>query len=332
MAAGKAIPLEPLRFERIFLEKVWGGRALERAPGIPLPGTSPIGETWELSDREDRNSVVADGPFRGRSLRELMGERKPEILGRARTARDGSFPLLVKFLDAAEALSVQVHPHSGVPDLPADAAAKTECWYVLAARPGSVVYLGPRRGSDASEFQALGVDSRVLGLLEVHPVEAGSFIFVPGGTVHAIGMGVTLVEIQETSDTTYRIWDWDRASDRPLHREQAARAIRFDRAPSVPVRAQTRPAPGARSGGLGWAQLVDCPEFKVELLEVDGVADGETHERALVYVALAGRGRIATDAARFDLAPGDTWLVPASVGRHRVESAGLLRILRVVTK
>jgi mannose-6-phosphate isomerase len=281
-------------------------------------------------------------------LRDLMQERGSEILGRTRPARDGSFPLLVKFLDAAEALSVQVHPSVTMRGLPEGDAPKTECWYVLAARPGSVVYLGPRHGCDQAVFEALSVDRRVLNVLEAHPVEAGSFVFVPGGTVHAIGMGVTLVEIQETSDTTYRIWDWDRAGNRPLHREQAARAIRFDRALEAPFRARAVPMLRGfgpeRVEGVARARLVDCPEFSVELLEIDGNTEShlglpESHlsRLSLVYVALAGRGRLHADIGplagkSWDLAPGDTWLVPASFGRHHIESTAPLRCLRVVTK
>lgn len=318
-------PLPPLRFERIALEKVWGGRGLERAPGIALPAGRPIGETWELSDHGEHRSVVAGGPLAGTRLADLLESDGERLLGRSRRSRDGAFPLLVKFLDACEALSVQVHPHPEAAARREGACAKTECWYVLAARPGAVVYLGPRRDVEPSEFARRARGPEVLSLLEVHPVEAGSFVHVPAGTVHAVGMGVTLVEVQQTSDTTYRIWDWGRTG-RELHVDAALDAIRFGVVPPRPSRPVAR-----RAGGAWRAELVDCAEFAVERVEPAPSDASDTGGAARILVALAGRGVLSCAAGAADLAPGDVWLLPASTGAYRVEGEGL-SVLEVRTK
>ena len=326
-------PIEPMRFERQFFEKPWGGRRLELVPGFPLPAGS-IGETWELVDREKENSTVAVGPFRGRTLRDLMREHAAEVLGRARRSPQGEFPLLVKFLDARAELSVQVHPREDQAGaLPPGDGPKTECWYILDALPGSVVYLGLKRGVDAAQFARAASGPEVVDLLEKRPVSAGDFLFVPGGTVHAIGAGITLAEVQQTSDTTYRLYDWGRVDahgrPRPVHLEQGLRATTFGPAPRPPVRPEV-----ARAGsGVRSASLVDAPAFAVELLEIDARASfaAPRLERARIVVLLAGRGSIRARMKQ-EIAPGDTWLVPASLGSFTLEAEEPLRLLLVRTQ
>jgi mannose-6-phosphate isomerase len=329
--------MEPLRFERVFLEKVWGGRALERTPGIKLPGSRPIGETWELSDRADQNSIVAEGPHAGRSLGDLVRTQKSELLGRARTARNGSFPLLIKLLDATESLSIQVHPHATTAK-PGE-EPKTESWYILDARPGSAIYLGPRPGVERAELAKVAATKNIVELLMRHEVKPGQFVFVPGGTIHAIGGGITLVEVQENSDVTLRFYDWDRAGldgkPRPVQVEDALRATRFDREHAGPI----TPRLQSTERGSSRAPLADCEEFSVELIEIDAerTIERDTEDVALAYIALAGSGTIssASDGAsshEWMISPGDTWLVPASFGAHRVRAAQRLRLLCARTK
>ena len=333
--AGRALEAEPLRCERLFVPKPWGGRALERQPGLALP-PGKIGETWELVDRAKENSVVAEGTFRGRRLRDVLASHRAAYLGRSALSPTGEFPVLVKFLDAEEDLSVQVHPHAGVAaGLPAGDAPKTECWYILDARPGSCVYLGLVPGVDARTLRERAGSREIVGLLRRHTVRAGDFLFVPGGTVHAIGAGVTLAEVQQTSDTTYRIYDWGRVESdgrpRPIHLEQALGVTRFDDGAQGPVRPVARALPD----GTRRASLVDCESFAVDLCEIATRGTFDTDERALVYVVLAGEGRLERggDGARsVRLSPGDTWLVPASWGEHHVEARAPLRLLAVRTK
>lgn len=326
---------EPLRCERLFVEKPWGGRALERVPGLALP-PGKIGETWELVDRAKENSVVAEGAFRGRRLRDVLASHRAAYLGRTALSPAGEFPVLIKFLDAEENLSVQVHPHAGVAaGLPAGDAPKTECWYILEARPGSCVYLGLVPGVDARALRERAGSPTLVELLRRHEVRAGDFFFVPGGTVHAIGAGVTLAEVQQTSDTTYRIYDWGRVEKdgrpRPIHLDHALGVTRFDDGVSGPV----RPVARALADGTRRAPLVDCASFAVDLCEIATRGTFDTDDRALVYVVLAGEGRLerAGDGARSArLSPGDTWLVPASWGEHHVEARAPLRVLAVRTK
>ncbi|MBK7876074.1 MAG: class I mannose-6-phosphate isomerase [Planctomycetes bacterium] len=347
-------PLEPLRFQRQFLEKPWGGRSLERVLGLALP-PGKIGETWELVDRDRENSVVAEGAFQGRTLRELLREHGDALLGRARRSPAGEFPVLVKFLDAREDLSVQVHPHDDhAAELARGDAPKTECWYVLDATPESVLYHGLKPGVDAATFAARASGPGVLELLERHTVRAGDFVFVPGGTVHAIGAGIALAEVQQTSDTTYRLYDWGRVDDRgrprAMHVDAGLRVIRFGVTAPRPV----HPTTVERGRGVRAVELVDAPAFAVELVELDAGAEFalDALGRARIHVVLAGRGalrwREAADArasasARAtpavigamrscELAPGDTWLVPASLGEHVIEAREPLRLLVVRTQ
>jgi mannose-6-phosphate isomerase len=328
--------MEPLRMKRVFLEKVWGGRALERTPGIELPGAGPIGETWEICDRADHNSVVAEGAHAGRSLADLMRTHRTELLGRARPARGDRFPLLIKLLDATEPLSIQVHPHRTTAK--AGEESKTESWYILAARPGSFIYLGLRPGVDRAMLAKVAATPEVVDLLVRREVEAGQFVFVPGGTIHAIGGGITLVEVQENSDVTLRFYDWGRAGldgkPRPVQIEDALRATRFDQAPPSPI----TPHPRLLARGSSQVSLADCDEFALDLLDVEHAIECDTEEVALAYVAISGSGSLspvgnrAGSSPRWKIASGDTWLVPASFGKHRVEAASKLRLLRARTK
>ena len=329
---------EPLLFERQFLEKIWGGRVLERALDIALPEGMLIGETWEISDRPDRNSVVARGKYKGRTLREMMATFGDAILGRAAPAADGSFPLLVKFLDARQNLSVQVHPHRGLAHtlLPGE-SPKTECWYVIAAEPGGGIWHGLRKGVELDKLASAVASSDIVPLLAWHRAEPGQFYFVPGGTVHSIGAGVTLLEIQETSDTTYRLYDWDRTGldgrPRTTSVERALRAVRQPRElrkPRRPYRRGISRKDDVNKRGV----CADCEEFAVDLLDLEAGFDVAPLGVAVVYVVVEGGGKlVALDGSgSFELRLGDAWLVPASLGRHRFEPQGTLRLLQARTK
>lgn len=322
--------LPPLRFERRTLEKVWGGRGLERAPGIALPPGRPIGESWEISDRDEQPSVVAEGPLAGARLREIVERRRVELLGRAKPAANGRFPLLVKYLDTAAPLSVQVHPAAS--DARTGDEAKCEAWYCLRADPGARVWLGLAPGATRAALAAAAGKRDVVPLVREWPVRAGDSAFVAGGTVHAVGAGVTLLEVQQSSDTTHRLYDWDRPGldgrPRPVHAEAALRATSFGECHDGPRAPVFQDVVGGRR-----ARLAACDAFTLDRVDVEGSQDDETRDLAVAWAVVAGRGRIACASATVDVRAGDVWLVPASAGRHRLEStSGTLSAVRIGTQ
>ena len=326
---------EPLRFERIHLDKVWGGRALERTPGIALPGNGPIGETWELSDRGDHNSRVAGGAFAGRSLRELMLTEQRALLGHARPARGATFPLLIKLLDATQPLSVQVHPHRDT--ALAGEETKTECWYILAAAEDARIWFGLRPGVSARELERAGSTRALLDHIQSFPVRAGQFVFVPAGTIHALGGGITLVEVQENADLTHRLYDWDRpGSDGKPRALQLADAVRATRYAVPPPAPPWTPELASLGPGVKHASWCDADEFSVELFELERAHEIDLDGRAAVVIAVEGEGCFAGYAGyageKRELARGDTWLLPAALERTRIEPAGRLKFLLARTK
>ncbi|MCX7805374.1 MAG: class I mannose-6-phosphate isomerase [Planctomycetota bacterium] len=221
---------EPLTFRPILKPKIWGGRKLETVLGRPLPPGERIGESWEISDRPGEESIVAAGRHAGRTLGELMRQAPADILGGAAPAR-GRFPLLVKLLDASDVLSVQVHPDDRLAASKGD-SGKCEAWVVIQADPGARMIRGLAPAVSRRDFAEALRSGGIEKLLRSFPVTTGDCIACPPGTVHAIGKGVLLVEIQQNSDLTYRVYDWGRTGDdgrpRPLHVNEALESIRFD--------------------------------------------------------------------------------------------------------
>ena len=326
-------PIEPLLFERHFVEKVWGGRSLERRPGIELPGSAPIGETWEIVDREKENSVVASGPFQGRTLRELMQERADEILGSSPAGKDGRFPLLVKYIDAAENLSVQVHPDAAAAArLGGSAESKTEAWYVVDSRPEGLLYCGLREDVGREEFERVADRPGVIEAMSRWEVRPGDCMFVPGGTVHAIGAGVTILEVQENSDTTYRLWDWGREG-RETHVAQALECVTFG-APERGPRAADWEHPDETGEGFRVARLASSEFFHMSALSVHGECRRATGGRFRIYAVPAGSGVLSVEGrpGEWSLATGDVWLVPAACAIHRFHpGAGGLELVEMTT-
>lgn len=324
----------PFRPQRICVEKVWGGRALETVLGFALDGDGPVGETWELVDRDRENSVVRDGPHRGRRLSELMALDREALLGDAKPTAEGRFPLLVKFISATRPLSVQVHPDDRVAEkLHAGDGGKSEAWLVLHAEPGSLVYLGLQPNVDASDFAARASSEAVVDLLRPWPVSAGDFIDVPAGTLHAIGEGITLLEVQQNSDVTYRLYDWGRTGldgqPRETHLEPGLLSIDYER----PVVGPVAPVLESLGGDNRGAVLLDGEHFVLSLLEVGSHLDQEAERLAKVLVVVEGEGRlwVPGEEEPWSLELGDTWVLPAAVGAHRIEARGERVKLVVVT-
>jgi mannose-6-phosphate isomerase len=320
----------PLIFEPILKEKVWGGRNLADL-GKPLPPGAMIGESWELADLpesiEGGRSVIANGELAGRSLREAMDAGRRQIMGAADLSAEGGFPLLLKFLDARENLSVQVHPNGAYVQRHPEAHLKSEAWVVIKADPGSVIYKGVKPHVTAEAFARHIATGEVIDDLVAVEVAPGDCHYLPSGTCHALGEGILVAEIQTPSDTTFRVYDWGR-TDRQLHVDQALECITFGAAP------QPAEAPGVpvEVEGLRTTPRAKTDFFAIE--QVEAVSDAryrvETSGMPEVWMLLRGRGRIeAAGAPPVDLAAGTTVLVPAVLAGAEAAldaAAALLRI------
>jgi mannose-6-phosphate isomerase len=332
----------PLRFQSYLRPMVWGGRQLSEVLGKPLPEAGPYGEAWEISDHGSHQSVVAAGVHAGRTLRELV-ERQPEpLLGSTRTE---PFPWLVKYLDACDWLSVQVHPdEEAVVRLWPGEGSKTEAWFILAARPGSRVYAGLRPGVDEKQLRAALAAGKVAECLHEWEPRAGDCVFLPAGTVHAVGGGVLIAEIQQTSDATFRLFDWNRRDaagrTRQLHIEEALACIDWRGGPVEPVRASGYPvgavgrngSPSCEPGKNGtrhrcseaepvWQTLVSCRYFELSYVrnsEAFAVGGG----RMQTLMVLHGRGTLRGGDGPQALRAGDTLLLPAAMAPARCEPEG----------
>lgn len=319
--------LYPLTFLPIFKERVWGGRNLEQLYGKSLPAGKVIGESWEITDRSGDTSVVANGPLAGRTLRWLMENHATELLGSARAAQ-GQFPLLVKLLDAQDKLSLQVHP-------PASQAAalggepKTELWYIAAATPGAELYVGLNRGVTRPEFEQRIQDGAVAGCFHRVPVRAGDAMFLPSGRVHAIGAGLVIFEIQQNSDTTYRVFDWNRVGldgkARELHIAESLASIDFnDFEPALVT--------GAFAGdeALKRRWLVRDSLFSVEELRLAAGAVTPLPPGAMQIIAcLTGTLNVDGDGLSVKLAAGHFSLVAASLDKVRLRASTPASVLCV---
>ena len=243
-----------LRFEPIYQERVWGGRALESALGRVLPAGPPIGESWEIVDRAEAQSVVVQGPAQGLTLRAVLAKHAAEVMG-PKWPAGKPFPLLVKWLDCHERLSLQVHPSA---DVAAELGGepKTENWYIAHTAPDAHLIVGLKRGVTRAQFERAIADNTVEQCVHHFRVAAGDSILVQSGQVHAIDAGNLILEIQQNSDTTYRVYDWGHVGfdgkPRQLHIEQSLRSIDWESFEPAPLRA-------APTSGT----IADCPEFSI---------------------------------------------------------------------
>lgn len=231
--------MQVITFTPLYMERVWGGRELETVYGRALPtADSPFGESWEMTDRPDEQSVVDHGPLEGQSLEQLWQEKREQVFGVGFAAEE-RFPLLIKILDARDELSIQVHPPAEIaPELGGE--PKTEMWYIAAADPGAKLYVGMKEGVTREDFQAAIENGTVDQVVHALTPKAGDSIFIPSGRLHAIGAGLLIYEIQQNSDTTYRVFDWNRMGldgvPRQLHVEESMRCIDFtDTEPSMDI-------------------------------------------------------------------------------------------------
>ena len=312
--------LYPLLFTPVYRDYIWGGhRILRRYRRTDAPALDRYAESWEIADRPRGMSVVRNGPLAGQTLRRLMRSRPGDIVGRSSKAR--RFPLLIKIIDARERLSVQVHPdnrsaarHGG--------EAKTEMWVVLDARRGARIFAGLKPGTRSSALIAAirqKDNARVESLIRHVAAVKGEVIYVPGGRVHAVGEGCLLLEIQQNSDTTYRVCDWGRVGPdgkpRPLHVREALRAIRWNDFASarVPPRAPVR----------NTTPVLRTPYFRVDRIDLGREQrfrhDGRSFQALFV---VRGRIRVAAGTAAETIGPGTSCLIPAALRRYILTPIG----------
>ena len=320
--------LYPLIFQPVFKERVWGGRELERLYGKKLPPGAVIGESWEISDRPGDASVIANGPLAGKDLHWLMTHHAPEILGSAKPAADGRFPLLCKILDARDKLSLQVHP-------PTSKAAelggepKTEMWYIADAAAGASLYVGLKRGVTRAQFEQKIADGSVADCFHRVQVRTGNTMFLPSGRVHAIGDGLVIFEIQQNSDTTYRVFDWNRVGldgkPRDLHVAQSLASIDFNDFEPKPVETKF-----VADGAVQKRALVNDPLFDVETWKLKSGATGLLKPKKLQIVAVTkGEIEIRSGAPVVGLSAGQFCLLSASLERTEILAKSDATLLHV---
>lgn len=306
--------LYPLSFQPIFKERVWGGRNLERLYAKKLPPRAVIGESWEVSDRPGDVSVVANGTLAGKDLHWLVEHHRTDLLGDAKLEA-GRFPLLIKLLDAQEKLSLQVHPPAArAAELGGD--PKTEMWFIANAAPGAELYVGLRQGATRAEFERRIHDGSVAECFHRVPVRAGDAMFLPSGRVHAIGSGLVIFEIQQNSDTTYRVFDWNRTGldgkPRDLHVAKSLASIDFnDFEPALVNRDEVV------TRNFHSRQLVNDPLFRVEQFTVQSAGSIKLRGSLLQILGIIHGQLCVNDptgsGSGLVLRAGDFCLLPASL-------------------
>lgn len=323
-----ATSLYPLRFEPIFKKALWGGRRLAELTGKPLPGDDPFGEAWILSDQGNNLSRVINGPLRGQSLRDLVEGDGTRLLGPGAERYRKRFPLLLKFIDAQQALSVQVHPHDRHTDLvPPGDQGKTEAWVVLHADPDSRIYAGLRPGTTEQTMRQAIDRGTLQECLHWFTPKPGDCIFIPAGTVHALGAGVVIFEVQQSSDITFRLFDWNRVDaqtrqPRQLHIEQSLAVTDYARGPREPVVPVAEPtAPAQRE------RLVDCEYFKLWRLRSEQPFSVGAANACRILICIDGQADIRHRDESYPLRGGEVLLLPAEVGACACRPSGRVTLL-----
>lgn len=318
--------LYPIKFKPRIKERIWGGQAILKKKGSAVSRLAKdklYGESWDLSSVKGDVSVVANGMLKGNNLNEIIEVYMGELVGEENFERYGlEFPLLVKYLDCNDKLSVQVHPDDALAEERHNSYGKTEAWYVVDCKPGAAIYLGFKDlNITREEYIAAVSESRLEPLLNKVEVHPGDVFFIPAGTVHALGAGIEVVEVQQTSDVTYRIYDWDRVDasgkGRELHTALAVDAIDFEADAELLHRKYD-----LQKGGE--AKVIESPYFTMVMHDV---ADGKELNRSMldsfiIYIAIKGSMELVADGVKESFAEGEVVLVPAEMNEVHIEGAG----------
>jgi mannose-6-phosphate isomerase len=313
----------PLQFKPEMKERVWGGRALGQF-GFDLPD-GPTGEAWTIADHPNGTSTVINGELAGRGLDEVRALYGAQWFGSKFTAQTSArFPLLIKLLDCNDDLSVQVHPKDDYSRLPAGELGKTEMWYVLDAKPGAKIICGLKSDWTRESLEAAIAEHRIMDCMHEVTVEVGDCFYIPAGTLHALCAGVLVAEIQQNSDTTYRLYDYNRpgldGKPRELHIEDSLNVINYENAGASRKTTQVA-APNS------WLTLVESPYFVTEKAEVQGAwSQSTTPESFIILIVATGNGALHWGDQAIQLKGGDGLLLPATLGEYKLE--GTLTVLR----
>jgi len=323
------ITMYPLRFEPIYEYRLWGGRRLSNLLSAPLPNVGSIGEAWVLSDRNDYPSHVADGPLKGWTIGQLLEQSSNQLLGDL-SKRFQRFPLLLKFLDAQEMLSVQVHPSDAQSDLlPAGETGKTEAWIVLEAEMGSRIYAGLKSGTTEDDLRAALKNDSVTDQLAYFTPRPDESIFIPAGTIHTLGGGVVVFEVEQNSDMTFRLYDWDRVdaktgNRRDLQADKALSCINFKQGEVSPVISEVEAViPVVRE------RLFNCEYFRLWRLHGESSFTVGATGKPRVLVCIAGAGQLEYKSANYAVRKGDVFLLPAVVGVCTFQPRGMVTLLEI---
>ncbi len=317
-------------FKPVYKSYIWGGDRIARRYGRSLP-PGIYAESWEISDRPEGVNVVVNGSLAGKDIHELTQNYGADLLGRPLER----FPLLVKLIDSKERLSVQVHPDEAAAKA-VGSEAKTEMWYILEADPGAEVFVGFQPGVNEAKFREALAAGRVGDLLKKVSVNKGDVIYIPGGCVHTIGAGALILEVQQNSDTTYRVFDWDRVGSngkpRELHIEQAMKVIQWQ---GIPAAHQSMPAVPAETPpkGNSIVERLRTPYFRFEELSVAGMLDCplDTHSFHALFLE-KGLVRIKSGSVLVDVEPGTTVLMPDCLKKYEManlDTTGASKLLRI---
>jgi mannose-6-phosphate isomerase len=318
--------LYPLKFEPIFKDYIWGGRNLEQL-GKTLPARGVIAESWEIADHDGDVSRVINGRLAGWNLRELIGSYGADLCP---PTENGRFPILIKYIDATRKLSVQVHPddeYAGTHESETE-LGKNECWFVMDAPPGGEIVLGLKRGMTRERFARLVREDRIEEGIRRQPVSPGDFIFIRAGTVHALLEGIVVCEIQENSDTTYRLYDWGRVgrdgSPRPLHIDKGLEVISFPDDENFDSYLNALVIPYDRNVRNEPLSLVRSSFFNIDLVSADREMEHTFEsEHFNTLNILEGTGLITWAEGGIEVARGDSLLIPRSVRRYGIEPRSL---------
>lgn len=315
-----SLELYPIIFDPILKERIWGGTKLKTEFNKNI--TSDItGESWELSTVKGDVSVISNGKYEGKSLNELISEFPEEVLGAKIHEKFGTeFPLLFKFIDAREDLSIQVHPNDELAKERHNSFGKTEMWYVMQADEGARIVVGFKENSSKEEYVENLENKSLLSILKEVPVKAGDVFFLETGTIHAIGAGIVIAEIQQTSDITYRVYDWDRVDaegkSRELHIDLALAAINYNTTDTEKIYSKEENKSNP---------VVNCPYFITNYFPVNGAVSVEkSGDSFTVYMCMEGNFDLELNGKKWSYKKGDTILVPAAMKDFNLNGNAIL--------